>query len=292
MSEGFDLLYSDEALLSRVIFLSSTESISVFVEDEYKEYEYEEIFENLLDSNVKISCIFPTGGKPKLEEAYDLFGKSNEYGKTFFIADGDFDSALEKKMICADNFLYLKKYNIESYLLNKSAIIKFMRPRLKKTIKETERIVNLDEWIVNIDSFFKCLYKKQEKLIFVCSPNHPIAKQKNISPKELFSYDFAVTEKIGFCYNKLTHLATEYGENIKEIVELDSTEVLSELVVKGCGIAFLPEYCVKEKIAKGLLIKIDVNIDEQIYYSQILCHKNRWISPYIKAFVETLEETN
>lgn len=159
MSEGLDLLYSDEALLSRVIFLSSTESISVFVEDEYKEYEYEEIFENLLGPNVKISCIFPTGGKPKLEEAYDLFGKSNEYGKTFFIADGDFDSALEKKMICADNFLYLKKYNIESYLLDKSAIIKFMRPKLKRTIKETERIINLDEWIINIDSFFKDVFK-------------------------------------------------------------------------------------------------------------------------------------
>lgn len=143
---------------------------------------------------------------------------------------------------------------------------------------------------INTDSLFKCLYKKQEKLIFVCSPNHPIAKQKNISPKELFNYDFAVTEKIGFCYNKLMHLATEYGESLKEIVELDSTEVLSELVAKGFGIAFLPEYCVKEKIEKGFLVKIDVNIDEQIYYSQILCHKNRWISPSIKAFVEALEE--
>ncbi len=163
---------------------------------------------------------------------------------------------------------------------------------LFKMLKENNLDLAYLSTDMNIDSFFKCLYKKQEKLIFVCSPNHPIAKQKNISPKELFSYDFAVTEKIGFCYNKLTHLATEYGESIKEIVELDSTEVLSELVVKGCGIAFLPEYCVKEKIAKGLLIKIDVNIDEQIYYSQILCHKNRWISPYIKAFVETLEETN
>lgn len=159
MSEIFDLLYSDEALLSRVIFLSSTECISVFVEDEHKEYEYEEIFEKILPPNLKISCIFPTGGKPKLEEAYELFGNSIEYGKTFFIADADFDLALGKSMICADNFLYLKRYNIESYLLNKNAVVHFMRPRLKKTTKETETIIDYDNWIVNTDLYFKELFK-------------------------------------------------------------------------------------------------------------------------------------
>lgn len=159
MSETFDLFYSDEALLSRVIFLSSPECISIFVEDEHKEYEYEEIFEKLLPPNIKISCIFPTGGKPKLEEAYELFGNSIEYGKTFFIADGDFDSALNNPMICASNFLYLKKYNIESYLLNKEAVIQFMRPKLKKTIKATEKIIGYDEWILNIDAFFKEIFK-------------------------------------------------------------------------------------------------------------------------------------
>ncbi len=159
MNETFDLLYSDEALLSRVIFLTSAECISIFVEDENKEYEYEEIFEKLLPSEIKISCIFPTGGKKKLEEAYELFGNSIEYGKTFFIADGDFDSALNKPMISANNFLYLERYNIESYLMNKDAVIQFMRPKLKKTIKSTEKIINYDEWVINIDAFFKEIFK-------------------------------------------------------------------------------------------------------------------------------------
>lgn len=159
MSETYDLVYSDEALLSRVIFLSSPECVSIFVEDENKEYEYEEIFEKLLPTNIKISCIFPTGGKLKLEEAYELFGNSIEYGKTFFIADGDFDSVLNKPMISANNFLYLERYNIESYLMNKDAVIQFMRPKLKKTIKATEKIINYDEWVINIDAFFKEIFK-------------------------------------------------------------------------------------------------------------------------------------
>lgn len=161
---------------------------------------------------------------------------------------------------------------------------------LFKMLKENELDLAYLSTDINTDSLFKCLYQKKEELIFVCSPNHTIAKKKNVSPEELFSFGFAVTEKIGFCYNRLTHLAAEYGQSLKEIIEIDSTSVISELVAKGLGIALLPEYCVKDKLEKGLLIKIDANIDKQIYYSQILCHKNRWISPFIKAFVQTLEE--
>lgn len=161
---------------------------------------------------------------------------------------------------------------------------------LFKMLKENEIDLVYLSTDINTDELFKCLYQKQEELVFVCGQNHPLAKKDKISMKELFSYDFAVTEKIGFCYNKLAHIAAESGQRVKEIIEIDSTTVILELVVKGLGIAFLPEYCVKDKIEKGVLQKIDVDIKKQIYYSQILCHKNRWISPFIKAFVKAIEE--
>ncbi len=163
---------------------------------------------------------------------------------------------------------------------------------LLKMLKENELDIAYLSTDINTDSLFKCLYKKEEQLIFVCAPNHPAAKKKKIPPEELFCYNFAVTEKIGFCYNRLTRLAAEYNQSLKEVIEIDSTAVISRLVTKGHGIALLPEYCVKEQIENGELVKIDADIPTQIYYSQILCHKNRWISPFIKAFVETLEDMN
>ena len=158
MQNNFDLNYSDEGLLTRVIFLASQNDLNIFVEDVNKEYEYEEIFERLLSPNIRINCIFPTGGKPALETAYDLFGSSTEYGKTFFIADGDFDKALGKTMIQADNFIYLNRYNIESYLLHKESILHFMRPKLRKTIINTEQIIQYDDWFTAVAPFFKKLF--------------------------------------------------------------------------------------------------------------------------------------
>lgn len=158
MKNEFDLNYSDEALISRVLYLISSTELNIFVEDTGKEYEYEEIFERLLLDEIHINLIFPTGGKSKLEEAYTLFGKSDEYGKCFFIADGDFDIALEKERINAPNFIYLKRYNIESYLLDKSGVIRFMRPKLKKTISETEELIEYENWERKITPYFKSVF--------------------------------------------------------------------------------------------------------------------------------------
>ena len=97
MKKDFDLVYSDEALLNRALYLASPTKINIFVEDDGKEYRYEEIFERLLSDGVKISCIFPTGGKQKLEEAYGLFGKSKEdENKTNILADKE-DTKKKKK---------------------------------------------------------------------------------------------------------------------------------------------------------------------------------------------------
>ena len=58
MKKEFDLNYSNEALLSRVLFLASSTELNIFVEDDGKEYEYEEIFERLLPDGIHINIIF------------------------------------------------------------------------------------------------------------------------------------------------------------------------------------------------------------------------------------------
>lgn len=158
MKNECDLKFSKDALLSRAMLLVSKTELDIFVEDLNKEYEYEEIFERLLSTDLKINCILPMGGKSILTEAFKLFGENEEYGKCFFIADGDFDVVLNKEMIVADNFVYLKKYNIESYLLHKDTILNYMRPKLKKTKKETKEIVKYDDWLNTITPFFKKLF--------------------------------------------------------------------------------------------------------------------------------------
>ncbi len=141
----------------------------------------------------------------------------------------------------------------------------------------------------NSDGDIKSYYYREEKLVFVSSPDHPVTNKKNIPLTELFDYEFVVTEKEGICYTKLRELAAESNRKLLDAVEVDSVAVLIDLVKNGMGIAFLPEYAVKKQVEQNLLTKIQVDYPAPIYYSQILCHKNRWLSPFAKGFIELIE---
>ena len=142
----------------------------------------------------------------------------------------------------------------------------------------------------NTDSDIKCYYLKKERLVFVCPYNHALANKKSISANELFDYEFVVTEKEGICYSLLKELAAENNCTLLDNVEVDSVAVLIDLVKNGMGLGFLPEYAVKEQVEQNKLKIIDVDYSPQFYFSQILCHKNRWLSPFVQGFISLIEQ--
>jgi len=143
---------------------------------------------------------------------------------------------------------------------------------------------------LNTDPDLCCYYTHKEHMVFLCGPGHSLATQRNIPLQDLLSYEFLVTEREGICYGRLRELVARYNAVLKASVELDSVFVITELVKRGMGLAFLPEYAVQRQLEEGTLVKPDVNIEPQTYYSQILCHKSRWISPFMDGLIRMIKE--
>lgn len=149
-TEG-DLGYSFDGKINRVIFYTDYNDVNIFVEDEGKEFEYEIIFRRLFGNTLKIATIFPVGGKQKLIDAFNLYSNGGECNSVnVFIADLDFDYVLDNTMIKANNFIYLDKYNIENYLIDEYAVVKFIQGRICKLEDETRRIVKYNDWLSKI----------------------------------------------------------------------------------------------------------------------------------------------
>ncbi|WP_269684271.1 DUF4435 domain-containing protein [Flavobacterium lacustre] len=111
---------------------SQFNEINFYVEDLYQENFYLQILKKLFPS-IKISKIFPLGGKePVIKKAK----KSLNNNKKVFILDLDFDEVLNKKEVY-ENIFYLEKYSIENYLVEKNAIIEFVKEENTK-IKTSE----------------------------------------------------------------------------------------------------------------------------------------------------------
>ena len=230
MSEEFDLEYSEDALLNRVLFISGRDKVNLFVEDTKKEYEYEELVEKIFTEDFKLRCIFPTHGKLNMIEAYNLFGNDEEYGKNIFIADGDFDILLGIDMIVADNFIYLEKYNIETYLIDEDAIIKSMRPRLHMEKQQTADKVNFQFWYSTLIPFFQnlfvlhCLVQKEVPSIqnVARNPNSFLLSNGLPNESQYQKYKTEIKEEIEDIEGKLTSLKTEMelaaqGDDLKFI---------------------------------------------------------------------------
>ncbi len=107
----------------------------------------------------------------------------------------------------------------------------------------------------------------------------------------LFEYEFVVTERNGICFNRLRKLAAAHGVLLKDSVEIDSTAVIAALIKKGMGLALLPAYAVADHLADGSLCRLAVDTPPELYYSQLLCHRDRWISPVMRALIDRIATT-
>lgn len=141
---------------------------------------------------------------------------------------------------------------------------------------------------LNTDPDLRCCYKRKEQLVFVCSPTHPAAGRTGISVMELLEYPFVVTERGGICYRRLQELAQQHNAMLRASVEVDSTVAIAALVEQNMALAFLPKYSVEKQLRSGTLISVDVDVEPQIYYSQVLCHRQRWMSPFMENLIEKI----
>ena len=161
MSDLCDLQYSPDASVTRYYYFKDNQDVNIFVEDQNKEFEYEEIFSKLLPG-LKINSIFATGGKSALKKAFDEFGKydkQNPDHANIFIADGDFDILIRPhEMITDEHFIYLDAYNIEDYLFDETACIKYAVGKLHKPLSFVRSRINFCEWYSKIISQSKKLF--------------------------------------------------------------------------------------------------------------------------------------
>lgn len=224
-----ELRYSRDALLNRVFFLSTNNEINVFVEDDGKEFEYETIFSRLF-GKIDIFKFYPMGGKPGVEKAFEEYGDEFEGKYNFYIVDGDFDLILDKRMIDVPNYIYLKRYNIESYYVDKEAVLGFMRGKLKKVRGKVQQNIEYDMWEEDT-------YKKLERLFLAYVVVQKICPDKEnvgisqytyidengfIDEDKVSSYISLISEKEADYYQRYL----EYEERYRSLLNGDSKRLI------------------------------------------------------------------
>ncbi|HML35081.1 LysR family transcriptional regulator [Sporomusa sphaeroides] len=137
------------------------------------------------------------------------------------------------------------------------------------------------------DMIVKTLY--EEAMTVVISPLHPLAQQQKLKPVDLTTECLILTAE-GCGYRPVVLAALEH-QQVKPgaIMELSSVGAIKECTACGLGIAILPKIAVHDELLRKKLIELNWLGPPLDVKTQLIYHRDKWLSPAIQAFLELCE---
>lgn len=163
----------------------------------------------------------------------------------------------------------------------------FANQQLKPSLYEgrMDIVFMLDEPIHSTNLVIEPLI--EESFLLLVAPDHPLAQKLNFRSEDFQGEPFLLTEK-GCTYRTLFDRSLEQ-QGVKESInnlEFTSAEAIKQCAIAGIGIAFLAEIAVKAELERGELVSLPWEMPNLQIVTQMLFHKDKWLSPAIKAFLE------
>jgi DNA-binding transcriptional LysR family regulator len=129
---------------------------------------------------------------------------------------------------------------------------------------------------------------RNDRLVLITHPNHPLAKGQVVDLKSLAGHRF-----IGFDPDIPTRKAVDtiFRDNkleITPVMEFDNIETVKRAVEIDHGIAIVPQATVQQELRQGTLCVVPFKGKEFTRPLAILHRKGRVLTPAMKKFIETL----
>lgn len=128
-----------------------------------------------------------------------------------------------------------------------------------------------------------------EPIVIVSHPDHVLAHKPEVTPLDLNGQPLLVTEECD--YRRIFEESlTEAGVQPLSKLELGDVEAIKKCVMAGIGIAALPKIAVETEVAQGRMAVLKWVGPDFPIVTQLVWHKDKWMSPALRAFLEVARE--
>lgn len=135
------------------------------------------------------------------------------------------------------------------------------------------------------------VFERPEPIVFVASSSHPFVGQGKLSLKKLLTQPLVLTEQgISYRYDLEQILAAKNLE-LHPYLETGNTDLVVQMLLQHTGISFLPRYVVQRYLEAGQLSTLQVDCPKIQMWSQLVYHKNKWVTPQMQVFIDLLRQT-
>jgi DNA-binding transcriptional LysR family regulator len=131
---------------------------------------------------------------------------------------------------------------------------------------------------------------RDETMVLICTPQHPLAKLKSVTFAQLQGQKF-----IGFEHDIPTRKAIDKvlrdaGVEVRMVMEFDNIETVKRAVEIEAGIAIVPLGTVTQEVSKHTLVSIPFSDTLPGRPLAVIHRRSKVLSPALKRFIEILKE--
>lgn len=178
----------------------------------------------------------------------------------------------------------LKNYHMkypEVEVIIKVGVCSDLRSMLKNNIVDLAFI--LDKPIIDPDLISCVSYN--EPMIFLASSINKIANKKRVTMEDIKDEPLIVTEKGCSYRNIFEKMFQKAGLKPNIALEVGSIEAIKSFTMSNLGITLLPLMTVEKELKNGKLVAFDLDGCKFNMITQILYHKNKWVTAAMNAFI-------
>lgn len=153
---------------------------------------------------------------------------------------------------------------------------------------EADIMLTLDSHVYHND--YIIAYEEPVPMHFVTGAASVYATDRALSLREIAQYPFILTER-GYGYRRLFDEAmSKESIEILPILEIGRTDIIINVLERGVGVSFLPDFVTKKKVEAGALSYLNVTDVNANVWKQLIYHKNKWVTKSMAALLEYIKE--
>ena len=128
-----------------------------------------------------------------------------------------------------------------------------------------------------------------DKLVLICSPDHPLAKRHNVDMRKLGGQSYVAWEKGMASRRALDSIFREHDLEMRVVMEFDNIETIKRGVEIGAGISIVPLLSVQKEVQSGSLVQVSF-ADKSFYRPLgVIVRSKQPLSPAARKLIELMQ---
>ena len=130
---------------------------------------------------------------------------------------------------------------------------------------------------------------RNDMLVLICHPQHPLAKSKSIKLKGISKQKFIGFEPDIPTRRAIDKILKDHAVEVDHVMEFDNIETVKRAVEIDAGVAIVPQGTIIQEVHKQTLAEVKFEDAEFFRPLAAIYKKNKVLSPAIKQFLAMLK---